>query len=144
MRRALLWLAATLAATGAWAGDARAAGDDDDKPAADKPAEESAIFELVAKDAEPVGDVSLMLGALTDRCPDEKRVLDRARCQATLAYLRRTLPDRTFSFVARDPAAIAVSPYDKTFKGYRITLNACVACTSPIRIGRSTDPVYVT
>ena len=144
MRPALLWLAAALTATSAWAGDARAAGDDDDKAAADKPAEESAIFELVAKDAEPVGDVGTLLGALTDRCPDEKRALDRARCQATLAYLRRTLPERTFSFVARDPAAIAASAYDRTFKGYRITLNACIACTSPIRVGRSPDSVFVT
>jgi len=144
MRPALLWLAAALAATGARAGNARAAGDDDDKAAADKPAEESAVFELSAKDAEPVGDVGTLLGALTDRCPDEKRALDRARCQATLAYLRRTLPERTFSFVSRDPAAIAVSAYDRAFKGYRITLNACIACTTPIRVGRSPDPVYVT
>lgn len=144
MRPALLWLAAALAATGGWAGEARAAGNDDDKPVADKPADEGAIFELVAKDAEPAGDVGTLLGALTDRCPDEKRSLDRARCQATLSYLRRTLPEHTFSMVARDPAAIAVSAYDRAFKGYRITLTACVACTSPIRAGRSPDPVYVT
>jgi hypothetical protein len=144
MRSALLWLAAALAATGGWAGEARAAGDADDKTVADQPADDSAIFELVAKDAEPAGDVGTLLGALTDRCVDEKRSLDRARCQATLAYLRRSLPERTFSTVSRDAAAILVSDYDRAFKGYRITLTACLACAKPIRAGRSPDPVYVT
>lgn len=143
MRTVLLWLAAALAATGAWTGEARAAGDDD-KSVAENPADEGAIFELVAKNAEPAGDVGTLLGALTDRCTDEKRALDRARCQATLAYLRKTLPEQTFSTVARDPAAILVSDYDRAFKGYRLTLTACIACTSPIRAGRSPDPMYVT
>ncbi len=148
MRIAVVWLAAVLAATGARAGDARAAGDDDGDKAA--PKGDGAgdgtpeTFETLAKDAQPAGDVGALLGALVDRCTDEKRALDRARCQATLAYLRRTLPEHPFTIAARDPAAISVSPYDEALKGYRISLTGCIACASPIRVGRSPDPVFVT
>ena len=150
MRTALLWLAAALAAAGARAGDARAA--DDERAASDQgkaPAKTDATgdgetFEALAKDAQPAADVGALLAALVDRCPDEKRTVDHARCQATLAYLRRTLPEHVFSIVARDPAAISVSPYDGSLKGYRIGLSACVACGSPTRVGRSPEPVFVT
>jgi hypothetical protein len=147
VRTALLWLAAALAATGARAGDARAAGDDDDKAPAKADgaaAAEGETFEALAKDAQPAADVGALLGALTDRCADEKRALDRARCQATLAYLRKTLPEHAFTIAARDPAAIAVSDYDAALKGYRISLTGCIACASPIRAGRSPEPVFVT
>src|SRR5450631_3450866 len=113
MRTALLWLAAALAATGAPAGDARAAAGDENDTASPKSAGGSETFELLAKDAQPTGDVGTLLGALVDRCAEEKRSLEHARCQATLAYLRRTLPEHVFSIAARDPAAISVSPYDE-------------------------------
>jgi hypothetical protein len=142
MRTALLWLAAALAATGARAGDARAA--DDDERAADGATGDGETFEALAKDAQPAADVGALLGALIDRCADEKRALDRARCQATLAYLRKTLPEHPFTTVARDPAAVSVSAYNGSLKGYRISLTACVACTSPARVGRSPEPVFVT
>src|SRR5579862_4713330 len=105
MRTALLCLAAALAVTGA---RARAAGDEDKAGARADGAGEGETFEALAKDAEPAGDVGALLGALIDRCTDEKRTLDRARCQATLAYLRRTLPEHPFSVAANDPAAISV------------------------------------
>jgi hypothetical protein len=151
MRTALLWLAAALAAAGARAGDARAA--DDERAASDQgkaPAKaegaagDGETFEALAKDAQPAADVGALLGALTDRCADEKRALDRARCQATLAYLRKTLPEHPFTITARDPAAISISAYDGALKGYRIGLSACVACGSPTRVGRSPEPVFVT
>ena len=146
MRTALLWLAAALAAAGARAGDARAAGGDDDNAPgkAEGAAGDGETFEALAKDAQPAADVGALLGALTDRCADEKRALDRARCQATLAYLRKTLPEHPFAITARDPAAISVSAYDGSLKGYRIGLSACVACGSAIRVGRSPEPVFVT
>ena len=135
MRTALLWLAAALAAAGARAGDARAAdddqsaaGDEGKAPAkADGTADNGETYEALAKDAQPAADVGAVLGALIDRCADEKRALDRARCQVTLAYLRKTLPEHPFAVAARDPAAISVSPYDGSLKGYRISLTACIA-----------------
>ncbi len=149
MRTALLWLAAALAAAGTQAGDARAADDqraasDEGKAPAEGAAGDGETFEALAKDAQPAADVGALLGALVDRCTDEKRALDRARCQATLAYLRRTLPEHPFTSASRDPAAISVSPYDGSLKGYRISLTACIACTSPARVGRSLEPVFVT
>jgi hypothetical protein len=134
MRTALLLMAAALAAIGAREGDARAAGDEGD----------GETFESIARGAQPASDVGVIVGALVDRCTEEKRSLDRARCQATLAYLRRTLPEHAFSIAAHDPAAILVSPYDEAIKGYRISLTGCIACTSPIRVGRTPDPVFVT
>ncbi len=144
MRTALLCLAAALAVTGARTGDARAAGDDGQARERSGGEGEGDSFESLAKGARPAGDVGALLGALVDRCPAETRALEHARCQATLAYLRRTLPEHAFSIAARDPAAISVSPYDETLKGYRISLTGCIACTNPIRIGRSSDPVFVT
>jgi hypothetical protein len=143
MRTALLCLAAALAVTSARTGETRAAGDEDDK-APEKSGGEGETFESLAKGAQPAPDVGALLGALVDRCAGEKRTLDHARCQATLAYLRRTLPEHAFSIDAPDPAAISVSPYDETLKGYRISLTGCIACTSPVQIGRSSDPVFVT
>ena len=91
-------------------------------PANAEAAGDGETFEPLAKDAQPAADVGALLGALTDRCADEKRALDRARCQATLAYLRKSLPEHPFAITTRDPAAISVSPYDGSLKGYRIGL----------------------
>ena len=160
-------LAAAFAARGAASAEGRAprpgapadapsaepASDEAEKTAA---AGEAETFEGLAQSAQAAGDVGALVGALVDRCADDKRPgeregehghersIDRARCRATLAFLRKALPEHPFSVVAPDAAAISVSPYDETLKGYRVGLSACVACTSPIRVGRSPDPVFVT
>ena len=59
------------------------------------------------------------------------RDIDRARCQATTAYLRQTLPRRTFAFTTDEPAVVAVSDYDAAVKGYHVALAGCVACSKP-------------
>ena len=89
-------------------------------------------------------DVATLLSSFVERCTGEKRDLDRARCRATTAYLRRSLPKRTFAFVTDDPAVIAVSDYDAAVKGYHVALAGCVACTKPITVGRSGEPRLVT
>jgi hypothetical protein len=140
LRSALVLFGAALAARGVRAADA-------DK-AVEAPAEPPPTFEALAAPARPLGEVGLgaVLGALVDRCPDDKHEseIERARCRGTSAYLRRTLPERSFSITAGDPAAVTVSSYDPAVKGYRLGLSGCLACSSPIPVGRSGEPLLVT
>ena len=97
-------------------------------------------YEALAKGAVRTHDVGTLLGPFVDRCDGEKRDLDRARCRAVLAYLRRTLPQQTFTLGSDDPAAIAVSDYDAGVKGYHVALAGCIACTKPVPLGRGERP----
>jgi hypothetical protein len=101
-------------------------------------------YEALAQGAVKTHDVATLLAPFVDRCESETRDLDRARCRATVAYLRKTLPAQTFAFDTDDPAAIAVSDYDASIKGYRVALAGCVACTAPVTIGRGGEPRFVT
>ena len=67
------------------------------------------------------------------------------RCRATTAYLRRTLPQRTFAFTTDEPGVVAVSSdYDAAVKGYHVALAGCVACGKPVTIGAGSEPRLVT
>ena len=104
----------------------------------------TADYETLAKGAVRTHDVGTLLGPFVDHCDGEKRDLDRARCRAVLGYLRRTLPQQTFTLGSDDPAAIAVSEYDAGVKGYHVALAGCIACTKPVRLGRGGDARFVT
>ncbi len=101
-------------------------------------------YETLAQGAVKTHDVPTLLAPFVDRCEAETRDLDCARCRATIAYLRKTLPTQTFAFDTDDPAAIAVSDYDAAIKGYHVALAGCVACTAPVTIGRGGEPRFVT
>src|SRR5438094_598043 len=78
---------AALPAVTAWgAGDSAPA---TTAKAADAPA---SSYEALAKGATRTRDVATLLGAFVDRCDNEKRDLERARCRTTQAYLRGVLP----------------------------------------------------
>jgi hypothetical protein len=123
-----------------------AAADKPAEPADDDTAAPPTTFEALAGPARPIGEVATLLSPQIEKCPDDphEREIERARCRATTSYLKRTLPSKTFSMAANDPAAISVSAYDPTIKGYRVALSGCLACTNPIRVGRSEDPIFVT
>ena len=95
-------------------------------PAAEAP---SASFEALGHGAVRTRDIGTLLSSIVERCENEKREIDRARCQATTAYLRRTLPQKTFAFTTDEPGVVAVSDYDASVKGYHVALAGCVACT---------------
>ncbi len=103
-----------------------------------------ATWEVLARSAVRTHDVATVLGPFVDRCDAEKRDLDRARCRAVGAYLRRTLPQQTFALGSEDPAAISLSDYDASVKGYHLSLAGCIACTAPVPVGRGGDPKFVT
>lgn len=111
---------------------------------APKPAEPTGSYETIGQGAVRTNDVATLMASFVERCTGEKRDLDRARCRATTAYLRRALPRRTFAFVTDDPAVIAVSDYDAAVKGYHVALAGCVACGKPIAVGRAGEPRLVT
>ena len=116
------------------------------EPEDSAPTEPAPTFEALAGPARPIGEVGALLSPQIEKCPDDprEREVERARCRAATSYLKRTLPGKTFSIAADDPAAISVSAYDPSIKGYRLALSGCLACTNPIRVGRSDDPIFVT
>jgi hypothetical protein len=101
-------------------------------------------FEALAAAATRTSDVSTLLAPLVDKCPSGEREIDRIRCRAAQAYLRKELPARSFLIAADDPAAVSVSAYDGATKGYRLALDGCIACSKPIAIGRAGEPQFVT
>jgi hypothetical protein len=145
-RSALVVLGAALAAASARADD-RPAGAGAEKAGGDETAAEApATFETLAAPARPIGDVGLLLAPLVDKCADDRRdrEIDRVRCRASTSYLKRILPTRTFSVASDDPAAISLSEYNDSIKGYRLALSACVACTNPLHVRSSSEPVFIT
>jgi hypothetical protein len=104
----------------------------------------SSDYETVAKGAVRTRDVATLLGPFVAGCDGEKRDVDRARCRAVRAYLRRTLPQQTFAVGSDDPAAIAVSDYDAAVKGYHVALAGCIACTKPVAVGPAGEQRFVT
>jgi hypothetical protein len=118
-----------------------------DKPAAEvveKEPPDAASFEAVAGTARRTNDVATLLAPFVDRCDGEKREIDKLRCRATQSYLRKTLPSRAFIVAAEDPAAIWISDYDAGVRGYRVGLSGCLACSKPVKIGRSGERRFVT
>jgi len=103
-----------------------------------------ASFETVGQGAVKTRDIATLLSPFVERCDNEKRDIDRARCQATTAWLRQTLPRRTFAFTTDEPGVVAVSDYDAAVKGYHVALAGCVACSKPITIGKAKEPRLIT
>jgi len=110
-------------------------------PAADAAA---TSFEKLGQGAVRTRDIGTLLSSIVERCDSEKREIDRARCQATTAFLRRTLPQKTFAFTTDEPGVVAVSDYDAQVKGYHVALAGCVSCSKPVTIGRAKEPRLVT
>ena len=108
------------------------------------PADAGASFETLGQGAVRTRDIATLLSPFVERCDNEKRDIDRARCQATTAYLRQTLPRRTFAFTSDEPGVVAVSDYDASVKGYHVALAGCVACSKPITIGKAKEPRLIT
>ena len=103
-----------------------------------------ASFETLGQGAVKTRDIATLLSPFVERCDSETRDIDRARCQATTAYLRHTLPRRTFAFTTDEPGVVAVSEYDASVKGYHVALAGCVACSNPITIGKAKEPRLIT
>jgi hypothetical protein len=101
-------------------------------------------FEKLGTGAVKTRDIGTLLSSFVDNCAGEKREIDQARCRATTSYLRRTLPQRTFTFTTDEPGVVAVSDYDAGVKGYHVALAGCVACTKPVSIGQSKESRLVT
>src|SRR4051812_34400782 len=75
-------------------GDAAAAAPAKASPATPAAAADApgASFETLGTGAVRTRDIGTLLSSFVDRCEVEKRDIDRARCAATTAYLRHTLP----------------------------------------------------
>lgn len=103
-----------------------------------------ANFESLVRSAEPMADLGTLLTPFAGKCDGEKRDLDRIRCRMARAYLRKAIPRQAFWAVGDDPAAIVVSEYDASIKGYHLSVAGCLACTRPITVGRLKEKRLVT
>jgi hypothetical protein len=113
-------------------------------PAAAPAADAGASFETLGQGAVRTRDIATLLSAFVERCDSESREIDRARCEATTAYLRQKLPRLTFAFTSDEPGVVTVSDYDASVKGYHVALAGCVACSKPITIGKAKEPRLIT
>lgn len=95
-------------------------------------------FEEVLARAEPLEDLGALLIAPTGGCEEVPSSIERARCEGTRAFLRRTIPGRWFSTIGDDPEILRVSGFDPEVKGYRLSIAGCLACSKPWSFG---DPV---
>jgi hypothetical protein len=103
-----------------------------------------ASYETLGQGAVRTRDIGTLLSSIIERCEGEKREIDRARCQATTAYLRRALPQKTFAYTTDEPGVVEVSEYDASVKGYHVALAGCVACSKPVTVGHAKEPRLVT
>ena len=113
-------------------------------PAATQPAAAGGSFEALGHGAVRTRDIGTLLSSIVERCDGETREIDRARCQATTAFLRHALPQKTFAFTTDEPGVVDVSDYDAQVKGYHVALAGCVSCSKPVTIGRAKEPRLVT
>lgn len=108
------------------------------------PAGNVPTFETLARAAAPMADLGTLLAPFAGKCDGEARDLDRIRCRATRAYLRKVIPRRSFWAVVDDPATIAVSPFDAGIRGYHLSVAGCLACTRPVTVGRTNEKRLIT
>jgi len=97
-------------------------------------------FEELLGKAEPLDDLGTLLIAPTGGCEDAGSSIERARCEGTRAFLRRTLPGRWFWTLADDPEVLRVSGFDEEVKGYRVSIAGCLACSKPLALGQPSAP----
>jgi hypothetical protein len=101
-------------------------------------------FESLTRAAAPMADLGTLLGPFAGKCDGEKRELDRMRCRTARAYLRKTIPQRSFWAVVDDPDTLSVSEYDGAIKGYHLTVSGCLACARPVLVGRTNERRLIT
>jgi hypothetical protein len=110
------------------------------------PAEDAAAaaFEDLMQTALPLVDLQTLLIPPTGGCEDSAGSIDRARCEASRAFLRRTLPEHTLWTYGGDPQVLRVSAFDAAIKGYHVSTAGCLACAKPIPSGNLGEPRYIT
>jgi hypothetical protein len=111
----------------------------DPQPSAPTPgpsgAPPASTFEDVLGKAELLEDLQTLLIAPTGGCDDAPSPIERARCEGTRAFLRRTLPGRSYWTLGDDPLVLRVGDYDPDVKGYRVSVAGCLACSKPLGLG---------
>ena len=103
-----------------------------------------ATFEELLAGAQPLGDLATLLISAPGRCEAFPRSIDRARCEGSRAFLRRTLPQKTFQTLATDPQVLSVSAYDPAVTGYHVSVAGCLACAKPVAADNEGDLRFVT
>lgn len=114
--------------------------------AAQAVAAEESSFEALRQNAAPVGDVANTLRApeKVESCESEPTDRERARCRVVRRYIRKALPHHPFRKISDDPAAVTLSDFDGTIKGYHLAVSGCLACEHPVPIGPRGESRLVT
>jgi hypothetical protein len=109
-------------------------------------AAEESSFEELRQNAAPVGDVANTLRPpeKVESCESEPTDRERARCRVVRRYIRKSLPHHPFRKISDDPAAVTLSDFDGTIKGYHLAVSGCLACERPVAIGPRGESRLVT
>jgi hypothetical protein len=96
------------------------------------PASAAPSFEEVARQAEPVSDLGMLLSPFVDDCRHSRGELEQLRCESVRNALRARLPGRTFLYTRDGAEAVPATPYDPRARGLRLTVVGCLSCKQPV------------
>jgi hypothetical protein len=92
------------------------------------PAAAAPSFEELARQAEPVSDLGMLLAPFVDDCRHAPGELERLRCDSVRSALRARLPGRTFLYIRDGAEAVPAAPFDPRVRGLRLTVVGCLSC----------------
>jgi hypothetical protein len=101
-------------------------------------------FEDLAKDAVPVSDLGVLVAPFLEDCKQQKREVERTRCQAARASLQARLPSRRYVVASEGPEPVSLGAYDARLKGFRLAVAGCLACSQPVEAGPRGEKRFVT
>ena len=101
-------------------------------------------FEALLATAQPSVDLGTLIAPFVEDCEGARREIDKARCRGTVAFLKRTMPGRSYAAIVPDADAITVSEYDARVKGFRLGAVGCLACKEPVSTGKGDAKRMVT
>jgi hypothetical protein len=87
-------------------------------------------FEQRLADAEPIGDLGVLIEPLFDSC-DRADPLEYRRCEGSRSFLENDARGKTY-VATGDAASVSVSPYDKEAKEVDLDVIGCIACLHPV------------
>jgi hypothetical protein len=99
-------------------------------------------FEQRLADAEPVGDLGVLVEPLFDAC-DPADPLEYRRCEGSRSFLETEARGKTY-VATGDAASVTVSPYDKVTKEVDLDVVGCLACLHPVHATDAKATHFVT
>jgi hypothetical protein len=91
-------------------------------------------FEELARQAEPVSDLGMLLAPFADDCRRARGELERLRCETVRGALRAQLPGRTFLFTRDGAEAVPASGFDPRARALTLRVVGCLSCKELVEV----------